>query len=188
MRQNPASAAQPQSCKTIWRPKLASIAPITIDESSKGRTLWPHHNSQRRHASILICKSCAFIQAFEEFLPDVRCHHFFGIQYRRHDSALEPGQTRVGITPTNLMPSRSSGFHTTKIPQQIHQSIRANRHPMRFRLQKISKYLYLVGSNHMLACSYNLGSKNEFDLAHLRGRNACMRGRSLLTPLGQPRI
>ena len=116
MRQNPASAAQPQSCKTIWRPRLASIAPITIDESSKGRTLWPHHNSQRRHASILICKSCAFIQACEEFLPDVRCHHFFGIQHRRHDSALEPGQTRVGITPTNLMPPRSSGFRTTNNP------------------------------------------------------------------------
>ena len=110
--QNPASTAQPQSCKTIWRPRLASIAPITIDESSKGRTLWPHHNSQRRHASILICKSRAFIQACEEFLPDVRCHHFFGIQHRRLDSALEPGQTRVGITPTNLIPPKSSGLRT----------------------------------------------------------------------------
>ena len=114
--QNPANKAQPQSCKTIWRPRLASIAPITIDESSKGRTLWPHHNSQRRHTSILICKSCAFIQACEKFLPDVRFHHFFGIQHRRHNSALEPGQTRVGITPTNLMPPRSSGFSTTNNP------------------------------------------------------------------------
>ena len=116
MRQNPASAAQPQSCKTIWGARLASIAPITIDESSKRRTLWPHHNSQRRHASSLICKSCAFIQACEEFLPDVRCHHLFGIQHRRDDSALEPRQTRVAITPTNLMPPRSSGFRTTNNP------------------------------------------------------------------------
>ena len=129
-----------------------------------------------------------FIQAWEEFLPDVRCHHFFGIQHRRHDSALEPGQTRVGITPTNLMPPRKSGFHTTKIPQQIHQSIRANRHLMRFLLQNISKYFYLDGSSHTLTCSYNLRPKNEFDLAQLRGRHACMRGRSLLTPLGQPLI
>ena len=184
MRQNPASAAQPQSCKTIWRPRLASIAPITMNESSKGRTLWPHHNSQRRHASILICKSRAFIQACEEFLPDVRCHHFFGIQHGRHDSALEPGYARVGITPTNLRPPRSSGGST----QQIHQSIRASRHLIRFRLQNISKYFYLDGSSHTLACSYNLRPKNEFDLAQLRGRHACMRGRSLLTPLGQPLI
>ena len=116
MKQNPASAAQPQSCKTIWSPRLASIVPITIDESSKGRTLWPHHNSKRSHASILICKSCAFIQACEEFLPDLRCHHFFGIQHRGHDSALEPGQTRVPTTPTTLMPPRSSGFRTTNNP------------------------------------------------------------------------
>ena len=112
VKQNPAIAAQPQSCKTIWGPRLASIARITIDKSSKGRTLWPHHNSQRRYASILISKSCAFIQACEEFLPNVRCHRFFSIEHRRHDSALEPGQTRVGITPTNLMHPRSSGLCT----------------------------------------------------------------------------
>ena len=63
-----------------------------------------------------------FIQAWEEFLPDVRCHHFFGIQHRRHDSALEPGQTRVGITPTNLMPRENLGstqqkFHDKYINQ-----------------------------------------------------------------------
>ena len=116
MTQNPASAAQPQSCKTIWGPRLALIVPITIDESSKGRTLWPHHNSKRSHASILICKACAFIQASEEFLPDLRCHHFFGIQHRRHDSALEPRQTRVDITPTNLISPGSSGVRTTNNP------------------------------------------------------------------------
>ena len=48
---NPASAAQPQSCKMIWSPRLAPVVPITIDESSKRRTLWPHHNSLRRHPS-----------------------------------------------------------------------------------------------------------------------------------------
>ena len=90
--------------------------------------------------------------------------------------------------PNESHAPRKSGFHTTKIPQQIHQSIRANRHPMRFRLQNISKYFYLDGSSHTLTCSYNLGSKNEFDLAQLRSRHACMRGRSLLTPLGQPPI
>ena len=168
---------------------MASIVPITIDESSKGRTLWPPHNSQRRHASILICKSCASIQACEESLPDVRCHPFFGIQHRRHDSALESRQTRVGITPTNLRPPRSSGSSTQQtIPQQIHQSIRASRHLIRFRLQNISKYFCLDESSHTLTCSYNLRPKNEFDLAQLRGRHACMRGRSLLTPLGQPLI
>ena len=85
-------------------------------------------------------------------------------------------------------PREALGSAKQRIPQQIHQSIRASRHLIRFLLQNISKYFYLDRLSDPLTCSYNLRPKNEFDLAQLRGRHACMRGRSLLTPLGQPLI
>ena len=116
MIQNPASKAQPQSCKTIWRQRLASIAPITIDESPKERTLWPYHNSKRRHASILIRNPVKSLKSTKNFCRMSGVITFSAFNIEGMITPLKHGQTHVGITPTNLMPPRSSGFRTTNNP------------------------------------------------------------------------
>ena len=83
---------------------------------------------------------------------------------------------RVLAQPQRIScPREALGSAQRIIPQQKHQSICANRHPMRLRLQNIFKYCYLDGSSHALTCSCNLESKNEFELVHLRGKHYCHR-------------
>ena len=172
---NSASATEPQSCKTIWSPRLASILPIIIDESFKGRTLWPHHNPQRRHPSwfATLVHSFKLVENFDRVSGGNPFS--FSVQHRECDSALENGQILVGITPTDLISQEGSQFRKTN-NHTTNASINPCKSPyMWFQLQKISKYLYFDGSSHTLICGYRLKSKNEFRLAQLRGRQVCYR-------------